>query len=290
MTSTNTPVTTPPERRRLEEKEKEAYALTYLSFGAGVQSTALLVMSALGDHRVPRADVAIFADTGDEPTYVYEQVERMRAWSTIPVVTVSAGQLGATLLARARGTAPRAASIPAFVSVGNGGQGTLRRNCTHDYKLVPLRRYARSLTPRGKRARALIGISIDESVRMKDSRDKWIDNTYPLVDAGLTREECLVYLREHGFDPPRKSACVFCPYHDDPYWIDLRDKAPDDFARAVAFDRGIRDMTRSGVKHPVYLHRSMKPLAEVAFKPKRDDGQLPLWQAFSSECEGLCGV
>ncbi|KKM78901.1 hypothetical protein LCGC14_1355330 [marine sediment metagenome] len=40
---------------------------TYISFGAGVQSTALLIMSNLGLKDCPKADVAIFADTGDEP-------------------------------------------------------------------------------------------------------------------------------------------------------------------------------------------------------------------------------
>ena len=39
---------------------------TFLSLGAGVQSSALLVLSCTDD-RVPKPDVAIFADTGDEP-------------------------------------------------------------------------------------------------------------------------------------------------------------------------------------------------------------------------------
>ena len=48
--------------------------LTYISLGAGVQSSALLVCSLLGLHRVPRADVAIFADTQNEPPHVYRRV------------------------------------------------------------------------------------------------------------------------------------------------------------------------------------------------------------------------
>ena len=49
--------------------------LTYLSLGAGVQSTALLVISAHGLYGCPRADLAIFADTQDEPAY--ERGERL---------------------------------------------------------------------------------------------------------------------------------------------------------------------------------------------------------------------
>ncbi len=38
------------------------FDLTYLSFGVGLQSTALLAMSAMGLRNVPRVDLAIFAD------------------------------------------------------------------------------------------------------------------------------------------------------------------------------------------------------------------------------------
>lgn len=54
------------------------YDFTYLSLGAGVQSSALFVMSALGMYGCPKADVAIFADTGDEPSWVYDQLHRLR--------------------------------------------------------------------------------------------------------------------------------------------------------------------------------------------------------------------
>lgn len=53
------------------------YALTYLAFGAGDDSTFMLMCSELGLHGVPRADVAIFADPGDENEYTYEHVWRL---------------------------------------------------------------------------------------------------------------------------------------------------------------------------------------------------------------------
>ena len=46
--------------------------LKILSLGAGVQSTALLLMSIRGE--VERFDCAIFADTGWEPAVVYEHL------------------------------------------------------------------------------------------------------------------------------------------------------------------------------------------------------------------------
>ena len=52
------------------------YDLKYISLGEGVQSPALYLMSCNGD--AEKADVAIFADTGDEPTYVYEYLEYLK--------------------------------------------------------------------------------------------------------------------------------------------------------------------------------------------------------------------
>jgi hypothetical protein len=43
------------------------------SFGAGVQSTAILALVERGD--LPRPDAWVFADTGDEPESVYKQVD-----------------------------------------------------------------------------------------------------------------------------------------------------------------------------------------------------------------------
>jgi hypothetical protein len=46
-----------------------------LNLGAGVQSTALFLMSLDGDLDIVY-DAAIFADTGDEPESVYVHLER----------------------------------------------------------------------------------------------------------------------------------------------------------------------------------------------------------------------
>lgn len=47
--------------------------LRVLSLGAGVQSTAVLLMSATGE--LPKLDAAVFADTQWEPKAVYEHLE-----------------------------------------------------------------------------------------------------------------------------------------------------------------------------------------------------------------------
>jgi hypothetical protein len=56
--------------------------LRLLSLGAGVQSTALLILAARG--ALPRLDGAIFADTGWEPASVYEHLDRLEQEVAIP--------------------------------------------------------------------------------------------------------------------------------------------------------------------------------------------------------------
>lgn len=260
--------------------------ITYLSFGAGVQSTALLVMSNLGLDGCPKADVAIFADTGDEPSWVYENVDRMREWSKIPVETVSQGHLSADVLGRGGFV-----SIPVF-SDGDGRENQLRRQCTREYKIQPIERHVRELCglKKGQRAvgvidaTALIGISLDEATRMKPSRTAWVQNRYPLVDAGLRRHDCKRVVEGVGLSVPDKSSCLFCPYHSDEFWRRLQVRYPEEWGKACDMDEAFRDMSRSGVSRPVYLHRSLKPLRGMDFtKQKRMFPDLE-----DEECEGGC--
>lgn len=82
-----------------------------LSLGAGVQSTALLLLSAKGE--LPLLDAAIFADTGSEPAVVYDHLDRLEAEvarpAGIPIHRVSYGNLGDDLL-----DPDRMAMIPAY--------------------------------------------------------------------------------------------------------------------------------------------------------------------------------
>ena len=104
----------------------------------------------------------------------------------------------------------------------------------------------------------------------------------------MTRADCLAWMERHGYPKPSRSACWHCPYRSNAEWRALRDEAPGDWAKAVAFDEAIRGglagMTRT---RKVYLHRSCVPLSEVDFSTAEDHGQMGLW---SEECEGMCGV
>jgi len=97
-------------------------------------------------------------------------------------------------------------------------------------------------------------------------------------------EHCKQLLSELGLPAPRKSSCVFCPFHGDAYWLDLKRNYPEEFAKACSVDETIRDMSKRGMRNPLYLHRSLVPLSEVKF---RHEQQMDF---FSNECDGYCGV
>jgi len=271
------------------------YKITYLSLGAGIQSTALLIMSNQGHPKVPRADVAIFADTGDEPPWVYENVERLKDWSDIPVEVVTAGCLSDDVIARHDGTKSRFAAIPAFTEGEDGKATILRRQCTREYKIAPIHKKVRKLLgyePRqripAKSALCLLGISAEENARMRPSRDRWIVNSFPLFDARITRDDCYPIIRDAGLPVPGKSSCLYCPFHNNAFWRELKEKHPEQWERSCQLDEAFRDMSQSGVKQPVFLHRSLKPLREA---PIGDDYP-ELFDPFSfrSECMGICGT
>lgn len=273
--------------------------LRFIALGAGVQSTTVYLMAATGALE-PRPDLAIFADTQSEPAWVYAHLDRLeRRWgAVIPIRRVTAGSLEADTLASRDGRT-RWAALPLFTQpeTGDNRHGRLRRQCTREYKIRPLERAAREwlgLRPRQRAAGRFaveewIGISADEAHRAKPSRISWISSRWPLLDLGMTRRDCIDWLEQHGHPIPRKSACVFCPFHDDATWAWMKREAPAEFARACAFDAQLRAGGLRGVRGPVYVHRSLRPLAEVEFRPVAG-GADELERSFGEECEGRCGV
>lgn len=257
--------------------------LTVLSLGAGVQSSTLALMAAVGE--MPAPDAAIFADTGWEPAAVYRHLAWLETQLPFPVYRVRNGNIRRDLMRFGKGN--RWASIPAFVRNEKGEAAMIRRQCTTEYKLVPVRRQSRDLlgAPRRGRMRKgysvemLLGISRDEAQRMKPSEVAYIENRWPLIELGMTRADCLAWLADRGFPEPPKSSCIGCPFHTDAQWRSL---APPELADAAEVDATIR---RGVTQGELYLHRSLVPLDQVDFQPDQG-GPDP----FGNECEGLCGT
>ena len=274
------------------DERGEAGMLTLISLGAGVQSSTMALMAAKGEI-TPMPDGAIFADTQSEPAAVYRYLDWLEPLLPFPVYRVTAGNLGEKILEATRGARRMDERPPFFVE----GGGMLRRQCTQDYKLIPIQRQVRKLlglrrkqwAPKEVSVEQWIGISIDEATRMKPSRDVWIRNRWPLIEREMSRRDCLAWMSAHGYPEPSKSACTFCPFHDNATWKKMQKDDPEAFASAVTVDRAIRNGAKdrkTGRLSPAkwFVHRSMIPLEDVMFT---DERQLNM---FENECEGMCGV
>lgn len=199
----------------------------------------------------------------------------------IPVYRVGDGALRSDALG-----GKSSAWMPLFIRNADGGRGMLRRQCTSNYKIAPIRRKLRALGyGPGNPVEMLVGISLDEAHRMRDADVKYITNVYPLIERRMRRSDCVRWLSAHGYPSPPKSSCIGCPYHDDRYWRALRDQSPSEFADAVAFDEEMRHFNVT--YGAAYVHAQRVPLAEVDLSTPQDHGQLDL---FGDECEGVCGV
>lgn len=270
-----------------------------ISCGGGVQSTTMCLMAARGELG-PMPVAAIFADTGAEPASVYRHLDWLEKQLPFPLIRVADKRslTAESLLVRQRmktkGLPWSKSLIPAFVANPDGTRGILGRSCTSDKKIVPLLRKQRELAkvPRGcKEVRCItwIGISLDEVSRMKPSRDKWCENRWPLVEREMTRHDCLRWMEKNGYPKPPRSACVYCPFHNDHEWRRLKNEEPEEFAKAVQFERDLQHVKRvTDNMHGVpFLHSSLKPLDQVDFRTDSEKGQLDFFQ---NECAGMCGL
>jgi len=143
-----------------------------------------------------------------------------------------------------------------------------------------------------------IGISTDEASRMKESHVDYVKNIWPLIDANISRQDCLNWMKEKGFPKPPRSACVFCPYHSDHEWLRLQTEEPEEFKRAIRFEKEyqrLKVLTVSKKGFFPYLHDSRKPLETIDFAAlvkaadAKAKGKLEASQ-FNNECLGMCGV
>jgi hypothetical protein len=292
-----------------------------LSLGGGQQSTAVYLLAANGDEGVAPLDYAIFADTGEEPKWVYETVEALRSYRT------PEGKPGAPILVRwltdsegkqvrlgdnlVEGQAGRFASIPAFIKHldqfdrhGNA-QGKGRRQCTREFKTgvveLAIRRELLGLEKgqayRGPRITQVFGLDRSEGRRIVRVKDRLAGGAisvgdFPLWDLEWKRADCVDYLASLvGWDQEvRQSACTFCPLVPNSFRARLRDLDPEGHRRACEIDAALRQADSIATKAldgELYVHRSMRPLAEVDLD--RDDRGL-LAPAMFGDCEGLCGL
>jgi len=234
--------------------------MNIISYGGGVQTTALLVLTAQGKIENP-ATHAVFADTGSELQTTYDHVELMFDYAIsqgimFDVVRTDKGRLHEW---------DKPTMLPMYFEDG----GFYRRQCTNHWKIKPIRKWLREQG--AKKASVQIGITKDESHRMKDADVKWITHRWPLYELGLDRQGCINVISGAGLPVPPKSSCFMCPYRKVSEWHKLRAEMPNEFNKAVEYEKKQDGM---------YLSYKGKPLEQIIGM------QETLFE--SEECGGYC--
>lgn len=219
-----------------------------------------------------------------------------------PVHIVSAGNIRDQLIAAGRGN--RWASIPAFAKTvtpagsevpileeDDDGElvevatrrtssqtvsiGMIRRQCTTDFKIVPIRRKIRELagltrkrSPSFPVVESWIGISTDEIIRAKPSFEGWQIKRFPLIEQRMSRRDCLAWLRRYDYPDPPKSACIGCPFHDNARWRHMREidtEAWADAARSICIGPAFRSRMSIYRIRPIVASSTYGQMSAKAF-------------------------
>lgn len=252
------------------------------SNGMGMQSVAMYLMSCMGE--LPRFDKSVFADPGAEHVDTYNYLEYLNEWNHknngIELIKDDSKNLYKDIINKWNNG--RVASIPAFTKNG----GLLFRQCTYEYKIMIVNKYL------SKGDLLFIGISLDEMHRIFKPRTN-VEYHYPFCNIivtkkgfrkgnykTMTRGQIKKWLLKNDFDIPVKSSCVFCPFHDNKTWKDLKKTDPEGWIIACDIDKAIRK--KKGLNNDLYLHRSCVPLEKAYLQ--EDQAEI------NFDCYGFCDI
>ena len=217
-----------------------------LSFGAGVQTTALLVLIAQGTY--PRPDIILFADTGNEHQNTYDYM------AEVSVPYARAHSLEITVLGSDWRTKHYAADLEIYCLEHRMLPGTWVRWCTDRYKVRPIGRYLKRVVGASAKepVEIWIGISADEQHRARPSTRCFEVKRYPLIELGLNREDCERIILQAGLPAAPKSGCWFCPFQKQSRWHQLKRETPDLFQRALYLEGNARGRDGSSKYLPMF--------------------------------------
>lgn len=219
----------------------------YLSYGGGVNSTALLLW--LIDQGIECEAVYADHETDWPETRTYVQMLQDRGY---PITVLETRRKGLNL----------------YEYYYQHRMIPMRwvRACTVEYKLVPIANHCP--TP----CVMYLGISADESSRV----DRIIagqrpgeEKRFPLVDEGIDRKGCIDIIKAHGLPVPIKSGCFICPFQRKGQWRELRTNHPDLFCKAKTLEAVTNARLAETGRAPVHLAHD-KPLDAIAQADQMD--------------------
>ena len=224
------------------------------SSGGGIQSTAIAVLICTG--RLPKPDLALMCDCGYESAKTIEYmrsvaIPRLREAGVELHLVRSADYTSVALM-----TADGHCNLPAFRQNEDGSVSHLSTHCNGVWKQYVTRRFCKENGV--ERYVHWVGISTDEARRMRSSRVQYEQLRYPLIELGLSREDCVRIIKDAGWPVPIRTSCIMCPQRTMFEWLRLKVECPEDFDRACRIEDEIRAFDPR-----VFLTPKCRPLREI---------------------------
>jgi hypothetical protein len=217
-------MTTELELKRVEGEKmsKEVKPTYWLSYGGGVNSTALAVLLCEG--KLPQYDPfrLLWSDVQDEHEETYDFIfNHFQPYLRRNRVTLE-------IIRPREGVLERVERLNVVL------QRVVRR-CTSEAKIRPIERYLKAFARKGDVQ--LIGIDAAESHRAKPNlpTDDW-EKRYPLVEADIDRDACVKIIEAAGLPVPIKSGCWHCPFMRVQQVLELARTEPCKFGRIVSLE------------------------------------------------------
>jgi hypothetical protein len=227
--------------------------------GLGVDTVAYLIELK---KRNIRPDVILFADVGVEKdeTYAYKPILQnwLKKVDFPQIITVR--------------YAPKDfKNWPPYHTLGENclTNGTLPslafgyKSCSIKWKITPQNKWIEGYMPAvdwwkaGGKVKKIIGYDASPKdmkryAVVKDLEDHKYEYWYPLIEWGMTRDDCKSSIRSEGLPIPPKSACIFCPSTQPEELLEYKKKYLRYIvvmeARAEPKLRSILGLWRNGVK------------------------------------------
>ena len=168
-----------------------------ISYGGGVQSTALVVLAAQG--KLGQVDAALFSNVGDDSEHpaTLDYVRNIaipwaaeRGLKVLELKRTMRDGTTRTLWDEITREGSRSIKIPVRMSETNAPGN---RSCTYDYKVAVVAKWLKQHgATKDEPADVMIGISTDEFHRANNKKTLPHEKPiYPLLDLGLDRTACM---------------------------------------------------------------------------------------------------
>jgi hypothetical protein len=185
-----------------------------VSYGGGTNSTAMLINMVNGGFK---PDHILFADTGGEKQGTYNYITYFNNWlfqNGMPIIETVKYKTKFGVELTLEQDIINNNTLPA-IAFGF-------KTCSQKFKIQPQEKFIKSKYQNCEIIH-YIGYDTGEYRRVRDNPLTHHTNKYPLIDAGMSRKDCVNLIESTGLHLPGKSSCFFCPNMKKHEILDLSD-------------------------------------------------------------------